>query len=60
VIRIMLKMSEPEECELEDKPKYKTIEINDTIILVSDLSPKTNLIVQELRSNIDEFIYIID
>ncbi|CAG8684232.1 5388_t:CDS:1, partial [Cetraspora pellucida] len=53
-------MSKLEEYKLEDESEHETIKINDTITLVSDLSSETNLIAQKLRSNVNEFIYMID
>ncbi|CAG8728610.1 34849_t:CDS:2, partial [Gigaspora margarita] len=50
--RIMPEMNEPEESESDDKIP----EVNDATILVSDFSSETNLVAQELESNINKYI----
>ncbi|CAG8740551.1 22512_t:CDS:2, partial [Gigaspora margarita] len=56
--RIIPEMNEPEESELDDEPEDEIPEVNNAAILVSDFSPETNLVAQELESNINEYIYM--
>ncbi|CAG8755996.1 13010_t:CDS:2, partial [Gigaspora rosea] len=58
--RIMSEMNEPEESESDDEPEYEIPEVNDVAMLACDLSHETNPAAQELESNINEYIYMID
>ncbi|CAG8513830.1 16203_t:CDS:2 [Dentiscutata erythropus] len=51
---------ELEESESDDEPEYEIPEINNATMLVSDLLYETNLAAQELESNINEYIDMID
>ncbi|CAG8531246.1 8996_t:CDS:2 [Cetraspora pellucida] len=51
-------MSETEG-EFEEEPQEETTEINEAAMVVGDLSPATNLAVQELEDNIKEYIHMI-
>ncbi|CAG8831035.1 33445_t:CDS:1, partial [Racocetra persica] len=58
--KIMAKVSEMEG-ELEKEPQEETTEINDAAMIVDDLSAAaTNPMTQELKDNIEEYIYMID
>ncbi|CAG8787351.1 18803_t:CDS:1, partial [Racocetra persica] len=59
-IKIILEISKSEESESDNKFQNKTTDIDDTTILLKDLSAKTNLTIQELTDNIEEYIQIIN
>ncbi|CAG8440140.1 5901_t:CDS:2 [Cetraspora pellucida] len=47
--------------ELKKEPQEETTEINDVVTIVDNLSAiAINLIIQKLKDNIKEYIYIID
>ncbi|CAG8805073.1 4005_t:CDS:2 [Gigaspora margarita] len=54
----MSETNEPEESKSDDEPEDEIPEVNDAAILVSDFSPETNLVAQELESNINEYIHM--
>ncbi|CAG8786634.1 34484_t:CDS:1, partial [Racocetra persica] len=58
--KIMAEVSEMEG-ELEKEPQEETTKINDAATIVDDLSAAaTNPMTQELKDNIEEYIYMID
>lgn len=56
----MREISEPEEIESEDELQDENTNINDAAMLLGNLSAETNPMVQELESNIEEYIRMID
>ncbi|CAG8731287.1 11696_t:CDS:2 [Gigaspora rosea] len=56
----MPETSEPEESESDNDQEETTNDDNNVAILLEDLSAKTDLGVQELSNNIEEYIQMID
>ncbi|CAG8553185.1 10950_t:CDS:2, partial [Racocetra persica] len=56
----MLETDELEEYELDNELHDETINNDDIAMLLEDLLAETNLVVQELSNNIEEYIQMID